>query len=80
MTRRNLEDLGNLSMLELFRQREILPEGRSNADEIALIQGEEYVLKPLPPRVSVGRSLINCGNSTGYLVLPWQEYDRLSVH
>jgi hypothetical protein len=27
------------SMLELFRKREILPEGRSNADEIALISG-----------------------------------------
>ena len=27
------------SMLELFRKREILPEGRSNADEIALIAG-----------------------------------------
>jgi hypothetical protein len=26
-------------MLELFRKREILPEGRSNADEIALISG-----------------------------------------
>jgi len=27
------------SMLELFRKREILPEGRSNADEVALIAG-----------------------------------------
>ena len=27
------------SMMELFRKREILPEGRSNADEIALISG-----------------------------------------
>lgn len=27
------------TMLELFRKREILPEGRSNADEIALISG-----------------------------------------
>ncbi len=29
------------SMLELFRQREILPEGRSNADEVALIEGDK---------------------------------------
>jgi len=29
------------SMLELFRKREILPEGRSNADEVALIGGDK---------------------------------------
>ncbi len=29
------------SMLELFRKREILPEGRSNADEVALIEGDK---------------------------------------
>ena len=31
------------TMLELFRREEILPEGRTNADEIALISGEKSV-------------------------------------
>ena len=33
-------DLSNFSMLDLFRKREILPEGRTNEEEVRLIEGQ----------------------------------------
>jgi hypothetical protein len=48
------------TMLELFRRGEILPDGRSIEDEVALIKaGEKNKLKPAQPAAAAAVALIN---------------------